>query len=64
MWPRALFHMKEGKKLLRATLNEPGVYVLCRDDTPYYIGKTGKPFLKRVGGRALKPNWRRYNLSR
>jgi hypothetical protein len=56
--------MKEGKKLLRATLNEPGVYVLCRDDTPYYIGKTGKPFLKRVGGRALKPNWRRYNLSR
>jgi hypothetical protein len=25
MWPRALFHMKEGKKLLGETLNEPGV---------------------------------------
>jgi hypothetical protein len=45
MWPRALFHMKEGKKLLGYTLNEPGVYVLYRDDTPYYIGKTSKPLI-------------------
>jgi len=34
MWPRALFHMKEGKKLLKATLNTPGVYVLYRNDEP------------------------------
>jgi hypothetical protein len=51
-----------GFGVLRATLNEPGVYVLYRDDTPYYVGKTGKPLIKRVGGHALKPNWRRYNF--
>jgi len=62
MWPRALFHLKEGKRLLRATLSEPAVYVLYRDDTPYYIGKTSKPLIKRVGGHAPKPNWRRYNF--
>jgi hypothetical protein len=62
MWPRALFHMKQGKKLLGDTLNEAGVYVLYRDDTPYYIGKTSKPLIKRVGDHALKPNSRRYNF--
>jgi hypothetical protein len=54
--------MKEGKKLLKATLSAPGVYVLYRDDQPYYIGKTSKPLIKRIGGHALKPNWRRYNF--
>ena len=42
MWPRALFHMKEGKEVLKA-LNKPGVYVLYRDDEPYYIGKSLLP---------------------
>ena len=32
----SLFHMKEGKKLLRATLRRPGVYVLYRNDEPYH----------------------------
>ena len=41
MWPRALFHMKQGKAVLEDSLKEPGVYVLYRDDVPYYIGKTG-----------------------
>jgi len=62
MWPRALFHMKEGKKLLKATLNRPGVYVLYRGDDPYYIGKTSKLLIKRLGSQALKPNGRRYNF--
>jgi len=62
MWPRALFHMKKGKELLKVALSDPGVYVLYRDDEPYYIGKTSKPLIKRVGGHALKPNWRRYNF--
>lgn len=62
MWPRALFHMKQGKPILRKALQEPGVYVLYRDDKPYYIGKTGNPLIKRLSGHALKPNWRRYNF--
>src|SRR5579864_1277696 len=62
MWPRALFHMKEGKAVLKTTLNKPGVYILYRDDEPYYISKTSKPLIKRLGTHALKPNARRYNF--
>jgi hypothetical protein len=62
MWPRALFHMKEGKQVLIENLVQPGVYVLYRDDVPFYIGKTGKPLFKRLKTHALKPNARRYNF--
>jgi hypothetical protein len=62
MWPRALFHMKQGKQVLKTNLNKPGVYILYRDDKPYYIGKTGKPLIKRLSTHALKPNGRRYNF--
>lgn len=62
MWPRALFHMKDGMEVLKATLNRPGVYILYRNDDPYYIGKTSKPLIKRLKTHALKPNARRYNF--
>jgi hypothetical protein len=62
MWPRALFHIKEGREFLEAKLNEPGVYVLYRSDQPYYIGKTGRPLFKRIKTHALRPNARRYNF--
>jgi len=62
MLPRALFHMKDGKEILAARLKDPGVYVLYRDDEPYYIGKTGKTLFKRLKTHALRPNARRYNF--
>jgi len=62
MWPRALFHMKDGKAILKENLDKPGVYILYRNDEPYYIGKTSKPLLKRLKLHALKPNARRYNF--
>ena len=62
MWPRALFHMKEGMAVLTTCLKKPGVYILYRNDEPYYIGKTGKSLIKRLKNHALKPNARRYNL--
>lgn len=63
MWPRALFHMKSGKPILEKHFgNVRGVYVLYRDDVPYYIGKTGTTLLKRLRNHALKPNVRRYNF--
>jgi hypothetical protein len=62
MWPRALFHMPDGRKFLRTSLHGAGVYVLYRDDLPYYIGKTSKPLYKRMKSHALKPNWPRYNF--
>src|ERR1700747_1128621 len=62
MWPRALFHMKDGKAVLKENLNQPGVYALYRHDVPYYIGKTSTTLLKRLSNHALKPNARRYNF--
>src|SRR5450755_845665 len=63
MWPRALFHMKDGKPILERHFGKiAGVYVLYRNDVPYYIGKTGTTILKRLRNHALKPNARRYNF--
>lgn len=62
MWPRALFHMKEGRQYLEKHLNQPGVYVLYKNDEPYYIGKTGKGIVRRLSQHALRPDARRYNF--
>jgi hypothetical protein len=62
MWPRALFYITEGKSFLEEHLSAPGVYVLYRNDEPYYIGKTGKALAKRLKQHALKPNTRYYNF--
>lgn len=62
MWPRALFHFKKGKEFLEQHLNGPGVYVLYRNEEPYYIGKTSRPLIKRLRNHALRPNARRYNF--
>lgn len=42
MWPREVCDLrdKDGKKLfIKNYFREPGVYVLYRDEHPYYIGK-------------------------
>lgn len=39
MWPRIVFDMKAGNKDAKELLQNPGVYVLYRDDMPYYVGK-------------------------
>jgi hypothetical protein len=62
MLPRALFHMKDGYKILKDNLRNPGVYILYRDDKPYYIGKTKKTLFRRLKNHALNPNGRRYNF--
>ena len=46
MWPREVCDIKEPdkKKLFVRefpALQKPGVYVLYRDETPYYIGRAG-----------------------
>ncbi len=62
MWPRALFHNKDGKAFIDEHLNSAGVYILYRNDRPYYIGQTGGPLNKRLENHALKPNARLYNF--
>lgn len=62
MWPRALFHSTKGKGYLDKHLNSSGVYVLYREDQPYYIGKTSQRLIKRLSQHALRPNARHYHF--
>ena len=64
MWPRAVFYNKalspeSGRKTNLARqldfLQRPGVYVLYRDDTPYYVGKAQK-LRRRLHLWATKPS--------
>jgi hypothetical protein len=41
-------------------LNEPGVYVLYRDDIPYYVGQAANKLRYRLWGHACAPG-ERYN---
>ena len=67
MWPREVFyHSRAGdpKKLLAkelAFLDHPGVYVLYRDDVPYYIGKA-TTLRSRLKRHADFPKTRYYNF--
>ena len=42
-------------------LSKPGVYVLYRDDTPYYVGKA-KRLRSRLWSHAIQPTSRYYNF--
>jgi hypothetical protein len=69
MWPREVFdatvQTDSGRKTPVArtleNLKQPGVYILYRDDIPYYVGQA-----KRLRGRlwrhAMNPNSRLYNF--
>jgi len=69
MWPREIFdHVAEAgespsRPLARSLefLNQPGVYILYRDDLPYYIGKAAK-LRQRLWLHATKPQARYYNF--
>jgi hypothetical protein len=66
MWPREICDLREvGQRSLFIKgfpeLNEPGVYVLYRDEHPYYIGKAQKLF-NRIHDHANKSTDRYYNF--
>jgi hypothetical protein len=58
MWPRAIFDTRDvdGQKGSIASkipeLRKPGVYILYRDDVPFYVGKTEGELLRRLWGHA------------
>jgi hypothetical protein len=72
MWPREIFdavaEAENGQKINRKTiasvsevLNKHGVYILYRDDTPFYIGQAKSRSLgRRLRAHATRPNARRY----
>ena len=66
LWPRALFDRPADTRkgsLLRSVdiLEKPGVYILYRDETPYYIGRAVN-LRKRLWQHANRPNDRYYNF--
>jgi hypothetical protein len=62
MWPRDVFdYPTKGRKVLAddlTILQNAGVYVLYRDDVPYYIGKTDHRLGKRLFVHAKRPTSR------
>jgi GIY-YIG catalytic domain len=66
MWPREIFDIKaeESNKLIAATLEflqQKGVYILYRDEQPYYVGKADK-LVRRLRSHAVNPKTRYYNF--
>jgi hypothetical protein len=65
MWPRAVFDMKVGNKhpkSIKDLLRCSGVYVLYRDDRPYYIGKASQTLWKRIWAHANATRDRYYHF--
>ena len=63
MWPREIFdRIGSGKnKRLSKELRQPGVYILYRDDAPYYVGKADN-MRARLGTHATNPASKRYHF--
>jgi len=69
MWPREVYDLGWGKgynpvvrKRIMEELKDPGVYVLYRDDQPYYIGKTKRPLHERIYAHANMSRDAYYNF--
>ena len=65
MWPREVFDIREPKRRkflgsIKKLLSQPGVYVLYRDDHPYYVGKTARPLFDRIWNHANQPKDKYY----
>jgi hypothetical protein len=66
MWPREIFDMrdiKDRRKMIGwENLDKPGVYVLYRNDQPYYIGMTKASLFHRVWQHANQPKDKWYKF--
>ena len=61
MWPREIFDVKGMAKKIEF-LQRQGVYILYRDEHPYYIGKTSTSLFRRLRAHAVRPQARYYNF--
>ena len=68
MWPRAIFDRVDTTGSSKRSLvkgleifGKPGVYVLYRDDVPYYVGRATK-LCGRLKHHATEPRGRYYNF--
>ena len=64
MWPRSVFDVRYGKAgksidpEIRRLLSQRGVYILYRDDQPYYVGKATRRLIGRLRSHAGNPRVR------
>jgi hypothetical protein len=61
MWPRWVFDF-DGWRDVKERLKHPGVYVLFRDDEPYYVGQTNRKLFRRVQSHATNPRGRYFHF--
>jgi hypothetical protein len=65
MWPRDVCNIRTNGRLPKEIgqhLGKPGVYVLYRDATPYYVGKTAGRLSSRIWAHANQPADSYYNF--
>jgi len=65
MWPRGVLDIKFGKNFhleIKRLLSQPGVYILYRDDQPYYVGKASRQLFQRLRSHASNPRDKYYNF--
>ncbi len=65
LWPREVFDIHQKNKLLvkqLGLLQTAGVYVLYRDDHPYYLGQTTGSLVERLHDHANKTSDKWYHL--
>ncbi len=65
MWTRDVFNVKRGNKFdptIKSLLSQPGVYVLYRNDQPYYVGKASGRLFRRLRAHAANPRDKYYNF--
>lgn len=64
MWPRESLDLRKGNRLVQdvwGLLMHPGVYVLYRDDQPYYVGRA-KRLDNRIYAHSNSPKDKYYNF--
>jgi len=64
MWPREVFDVRTGRRLVESImdlLDQPGVYILYREDQPYYVGQATCLY-DRIWAHANRPKDRHYNF--
>jgi predicted GIY-YIG superfamily endonuclease len=61
MWPREIFDQSKPEVRKIEILGKPGVYVLYRDDVPYYVGQAMR-LRARLWDHARDPESRYYNF--
>jgi hypothetical protein len=65
LWPREIFDVRKNGRILAGSidfLKQKGVYILYRDEIPYYIGRTSGTLFKRLCSHATNPTRKRYKF--